>query len=130
MDDAWPPLPYDAWKDTYATLHMWTQVVGKIALAQAPPVNHSWAIALQITSRGLSTVTLPYGRRAFTIAFDLIDHELRFDTSDGARRRLALTPRSVAEFYSEVRRILDDLGLRVKIWPMPVEIEAPVRFDQ
>jgi hypothetical protein len=129
-DEPWPALPYQAWKDTYATLHMWTQVVGKVALALAPPVNHSWAIAMQVTSRGLSTRTLPHGRRALTIEFDFIDHILTIRASDGAMRTMPLAPRSVADFYRDVMGLLREMALPVKIWPMPVEVESPVRFDQ
>jgi Family of unknown function (DUF5996) len=128
-DDVWPQLPYEAWKDTYATLHMWTQVVGKVALAQAPPLNHSWAVALQVTSRGLATRTLPYGSRSFTILFDFIDHQLVIRASDDQTRMLALRPQSVADFYSEFMLTLESMGLPVKIWPMPVEIPSPIRFD-
>ena len=88
-NEQWPSLPYDEWKDTYATLHLWTQIVGKIALAQSPPINHSWGVALLLTPRGLTTRTLPYGERTFTIQFDFIDHELAIRTSDGARESLA-----------------------------------------
>jgi hypothetical protein len=129
-DERWPALPYDEWKDTYATLHMWTQVVGKVALAQAPPMNHSWAIAFQITPRGFATRTLPHDTRTFTIEFDFIDHQLIVRVSDGAIRSLALRPQSVAEFYRDVMRTLADLQLGVTIWPMPVEIESPIRFDE
>jgi hypothetical protein len=129
-DDTWPALPYGAWKDTYATLHMWAQIVGKVALAQAPPLNHSWAIAMLVTPRGLSTHTLPYGRRSFRIEFDFIDHLLIVRTSDGVVRTLALAPRTVADFYRDVMRMLQELGLPVKIWTMPVEIDSPIRFDQ
>jgi hypothetical protein len=128
-EDRWPPLPYEDWKDTYATLHMWTQVVGKVALAQAPPLNHSWAIAMQVTPRGLSTRTLPYGDRTFSIQFDFIDHQLAIRASDGETRTLALRPKTVADFYREVMAALDGMGLPVKIWPMPVEIPSPIRFD-
>jgi hypothetical protein len=130
VDDLWPALPYDAWKDTYATLHMWTQVVGKVALAQAPPLNHSWAVALQVTPRGLSTRTLPHGHRSFAIHFDLIEHQLEIRASDGDTRALALQPQTVAAFYREVMATLDAMGLAVKIWPMPVEVPSPIRFDQ
>jgi hypothetical protein len=126
----WPSLPYEEWKDTYATLHMWTQVVGKVALALAPPLNHSWAVALQITARGLATRPLPHGRRSFTMEFDFIDHQLAIRTSDGVRRAIALAPRSVADFYREVMSLLQGLQLPVKIWPMPVEIPSPIRFDE
>jgi hypothetical protein len=129
-EDVWPALPYEAWKDTYATLHMWMQVVGKVALAQSPPVNHSWAIAMQITPRGVSTRTLPHGPRTFSIEFDFLDHQLAIRASDGAVRTLALAPRSVADFYRDVMAALDDMALPVKIWPMPVEIPAPIRFDR
>ena len=128
--ERWPALAYEDWKDTYATLHMWTQVVGKVALAQAPPLNHSWAIAMQITPRGLSTRTLPHGRRSFTIEFDFIDHQLVVRASDGPVRTLPLKPRSVAEFYRDVMDLLGDMGFAVKIWPMPVEIPSPIRFDE
>jgi hypothetical protein len=126
----WPALPYEAWRDTYATLHMWSQVVGKIALAQAPLLNHWWGIALRVTPRGLSTLTLPHGQRGFDIEFDFIDHRLLVRTSDGEQRILPLSPMSVAEFYRRVMAILQEMSLAVRIWPMPVEIPAPVRFDE
>ncbi len=129
-DELFPALPYDAWKDTYATLHMWTQVVGKVAVAQAPPLNHCWGIALRITSRGLTTPLLPYGSRAFTIDVDFIDHQLTIQASDGAVRALPLRPQSVADFYHAVMDALRELKLPVKIWPMPVEIPSPIRFDE
>ena len=126
---AWPPLQYDDWKETYATLHMWTQIVGKVALARAAPLNHCWAIAFQLTSRGLHTRLLAHGNRAFTIAFDFLDHQLAIETADGVRRMLPLAPRSVAEFHREVMTTLDEMGLPVRIWSMPVEIPAPTRFE-
>jgi len=126
----WPALPYEAWKDTYATLHMWTQVVGKVALARAPRLNHSWANALQVTPRGLSTRTLAYGAHTFTIEFDFVDHQLVIRASDGTTRALALEPRTVADFYRDVMSMLREMALPVKIWPMPVEVPSPVRFDQ
>jgi hypothetical protein len=130
MNDAlWPALPYDEWKDTYATLHMWTQVVGKVALALAPPINHTWGISFAVTARGLSTHMLPYGDRSFTIEFDFIDHQLMTRTSRGERTTLPLAPRSVAAFYAEVMAMLRDLSMPVKIWSMPVEIPNPVRFE-
>jgi hypothetical protein len=128
--DLWPALPYNDWKETYDTLHMWTQIVGKVALAQAPPLNHSWAITLQVTPRGLTTRSLPHGHRAFTLAFDFIDHRLVIETADGMSRSLPLTSKSVADFYREVMAALHDLALPVRIWPMPVEIPSPIRFDQ
>jgi hypothetical protein len=128
--ELWPALPYEDWKDTYATLHMWSQVIGKVTLAQAPLLNHSWGIALQLAPRGLSTPLLPYGDRSFTIEFDFIDHELAVHTSDGVARELPLIPRTVADFYRTVMTMLREMGLPVKIWPMPVEIPSPIRFDQ
>jgi Family of unknown function (DUF5996) len=129
-EEIWPALPYEDWKDTYATLHMWTQVVGKVALALAPPLNHSWAIALHVTPRGISTRTLPHGHRSFTMQFDFIAHQLVIRASDDETRTLALRPQTVADFYREVMATLDSMNLPVKIWPMPVEIPSPIRFDQ
>jgi hypothetical protein len=126
----WPALPYDAWKNTYATLHMWTQIVGKIALALAPPLNHSWAIALHLTPRGFSTRRLLHGNQAFAIEFDFVDHQLWIRASDRSERAVRLEPRTVADFYHEVMIVLREMGLGVTIWPMPVEIASPIRFDQ
>lgn len=128
-DERWPPLRHDDWKDTYATLHLWSQIVGKIALAQAPAINHSWGIALQVTARGLATRALPHGERAFQMEFDFIDHALDVRTSDGDQRRLPLHPRPVAEFYRAVMTLLDEMRLPVKIWPVAVELPAPIRLD-
>jgi Family of unknown function (DUF5996) len=127
--ERWPALPYPAWKDTYATLHMWAQIVGKVALALAPPLNHSWAIALQLTSRGLSTRRLWYGERSFTMEFDFIDHRLIIRASDGGERAVRLEPRTVADFYQEIMAVLREMGLGVKIWTMPVEVQSPIRFE-
>jgi uncharacterized protein DUF5996 len=129
-NEVWPALPYDAWKDTYATLHMWTQVVGKVALALSPPLNHSWGIAFQITSRGLMTRTLPHGARTFTIEFDFLSHRLVVRVSDGTMRTLALAPQTVADFYRAVMALLADIGLPVKIWPVPAEVPSPIRLDE
>lgn len=125
----WPALPLEEWKETYATLHMWSQIVGKIALAQAPPLNHSWGIALHLTPRGLSTLMLPHGARTFAIEFDFIGHELVVRTSDGEIRQLALRSISVAEFYANVMALLRELSLPVKIWPVAVEVPNPIRLD-
>jgi hypothetical protein len=129
IDEAWPALALGSWKDTYATLHRWTQVVGKVALALAPPLNHSWSVAMLVTPRGISTQTLPHGGRTFSIQFDFIEHELVIRASDGETQNLALRPQTVADFYNELMTTLDAMGLPVKIWPMPVEIPSPVRFD-
>jgi hypothetical protein len=127
-DELWPELPGE-WRSTYATLHLWTQVVGKVALANAPPLNHSWGIALQLTARGLSTRPMVHGTRTFTMAFDFIDHRVEIDASDGTMRTVELVPRTVADFYSAVMRTLREMDLPVRIWPMPVEIPNPVRFE-
>jgi hypothetical protein len=128
--EAWPSLPLEEWRDTYATLHMWTQVVGKIRLAQTPLVNHWWNVPLYVTARGLDTSAMPYEDRSFQIIFDFIGHKLLIECSDGSTKSLALAPRSVADFYAEVMRALSDLGIEVKIWTMPVEVENPVRFEE
>ena len=129
-EELWPALPNDAWKDTYATLHMWSQVVGKVALVQAPPLNHGWGISLDVTPRGLTTKTLPHGDRSFTIAFDFIEHQLVIQTADGDRQSLPLEPRSVAEFHRTVMATLTEMRLPVRIWPVPVEIPDPIPFEQ
>lgn len=128
--EAWPSLPLEEWKDTYATLHMWTQVVGKIRLAQTPLVNHWWNVPLYVTARGLTTSAMPHGSRNFQIDFDFISHQLVIACSDGGATTLPLVPRSVAEFYAEVMSALDRLGLTVKIWTTPVEIPDPIPFEQ
>jgi hypothetical protein len=129
-DEIWPELPYADWKDTYATLHMWTQVVGKIALAAALPLNHCWGVALRVTSRGLTTALLPHERRSFSIEFDFLAHRLRVLASDGEERSEPLAPRSVADFYTSTMSLLGDMSLGVHLWPVPVEIDAPMRFDR
>lgn len=128
-DDVWPALPYDAWRDTYATLHMWSQMVGKVAVALAPPINHSWGISLHVTARGLATRNLPHGNRLFGIEFDFIAHQLVIRTTDGDVRSLPLQARSVAQFYREFMDTLGAMRLPVKISSMPVEIPAPIRFE-
>jgi hypothetical protein len=128
-DERWPALPYAEWKDTYATLHLWSQVVGKVALALAPRINHSWAITMYVTPRGLATQTLPYGDRSLGMEFDFIDHRLVVQTADGDRRTLPLEPQSVADFYQRVMRTLADMSLPVTIWPVAVELPLPIRLD-
>jgi hypothetical protein len=130
MPDRWPSLPLDAWRDTYATLHMWTQVVGKVCLALTPLTNHFWNIALQITPRGLSTPTMTVGGLAVTIAFDFIDHQLIIRTSDGRQQQRALRPMTVADFYAAVMEMLRQLNIRVRIWTTPVEVPDPIPFEQ
>ena len=128
--ERWPPLPLDAWRETYATLHMWTQVVGKVCLALMPPANHFWNIAFQISARGLVTPAIPIDHRALTITFDFVDHQLVMQCSDGGGVRIPLEPRTVAEFYRLVMEALHRLGVDVHIWPMPVEVADPIRFDR
>jgi hypothetical protein len=125
----WPSLPLEGWRDSCATLHMWTQIVGKVRLAQAPMINHWWQVPLYVTSRGLSTSPMPCGVRTFQIDFDFIDHQLIIATCDGEIRRMGLQPRSVAAFYAELMGLLRALGLGVRIWTMPVEIAHPIPFE-
>src|SRR4029079_19441373 len=112
---AWPELHYAAWKDTYATLHLWTQIVGKIRLAKTPWLNHSWHVVLYVSARGLTTGPIPDGARSFSIEFDFIDHVLWIRTSDGQSRQVMLRPVPVAEFYDEVMGALRELGIKVRI---------------
>jgi hypothetical protein len=130
LRDAWPALPFAAWRDTCATLQLWTQVVGKVRLAQTPWLNHSWHVPLYVTARGLTTSPIPHGHRIFQIDFDFIDHRLRIDSSDGAQRQLSLQPQSVADFHSAVMRALADIGIEVTIDRMPNEIAGAIPFDE
>ena len=125
----WPSLPFAEWRDSCATLHLWTQIVGKVRLAQAPMINHWWQVPLYVTARGLTTSPIPHGARTFQIDFDFVDHRLILQTSDGAIGGFALRPRSVAEFYAEMMGLLRSLGLEVRIWTMPVEIARPIPFE-
>ena len=129
-DEIWPMLPFAEWQETAVTLHMWTQIVGKIRLTLSPWTNHSWHVTLYVTSRGLTTSPIPHGVSTFEIAFDFIDHQLRIEKSDGAHRTIELKPRSVAEFYRMVMEALGDLDLSVGINTMPNEIENPIPFDR
>src|SRR6202165_5814960 len=128
MND-WPALRFSEWQDTYATLHMWTQVIGKIRLAQTPLVKHWWNVPLYVSARGLTTTAMPHQDRIFEIEFDFIDHKLRIECSDGAAKILDLRPQSVADFYAEVMSSLHELGIDVRIWTMPVEVPDPIRFE-
>lgn len=125
----WPELLWDAWSDTAATLHMWMQIVGKTRLALTPLQNHWWNVPLYVTSHGLTTSAMDYGDDVLDIEFDFLTHELRMRLSSGKDETLALKPRSVADFYHEYLQCLEALGPPVKIWPMPVEIQNPIRFD-
>jgi uncharacterized protein DUF5996 len=126
----WPALPFAEWADTAATLHMWTQIVGKIRLTLSPWTNHSWHVTLYVTARGLTTSPIPHDSSTFEIRFDFIDHHVRILKSDGAQQTIELKPQSVAKFYETVMKALKDLELSVTINKMPNEIENPIAFDQ
>jgi hypothetical protein len=126
----WPELPLAAWRQTYETLHLWTQIVGKIRLARTPWLNHSWHVTLYVTARGLTTSSIPDGMRSFQIDFDFIDHQLRISTSDGASRQFALAGKSVAGFYAAIMTDLAELGIDIAIDEMPNELPDPIRFSQ
>ena len=126
----WPELPLADWKDTYYTLHMWTQIVGKIRLALTPLQNHWWNATLYITPRGLTTSTMTYKSRHLRIDFDFISHDLLIDTADGSSKTIALRPRSVADFYQEIMSAMTSLGIPVTIWTTPVEVPDRTPFDK
>jgi hypothetical protein len=128
--DVWPNLEFSEWQDTCATLHLWTQVVGKIRLKLAPMLNHWWQVTLYVTARGLTTSAMPYRGGTLQIDFDFCDHRLVLRTSDGRVEHVALAPRPVADFYADVMARLRALGVDVEIWTMPSEIEGAVPFDQ
>jgi hypothetical protein len=129
-ENLWPSLPFEEWRETLATLHMWTQVVGKVRLAQAPHVNHWWQVPLYVSARGLTTSAMPYRERVFQIDFDFISHRLLIETGDGESREMALAPRTVADFYQEFNSLMRSLKLDVRIWTTPVEVANPVPFEQ
>jgi len=126
----WPSLPLSEWEDTRDTLQLWTQVVGKIRLALAPMVNHWWQVPLYVSARGLTSSTMPYRDGVVEMVFDFLDHVLRVETSTGKSATIALRPRTVADFYSEVMSTMRDVGVSVHIWPRPVEMPHVMRFDQ
>jgi hypothetical protein len=126
----WPALPLAEWKDTYETLHMWTQIVGKIRLALTPLVNHWWNVTLYVTPRGLTTSAMRYKDRVIQIDFDFINQLLLIATTDGYTKTIVLRPRSVAGFYQEVMAALASLGILVTIWTTPVEVPNPIPFEQ
>src|SRR6195952_178582 len=128
--EAWPELPYAAWRDTSETLHLMTQIVGKIRLARTPWLNHSWHVALYVTARGLTTSPIPDGSRTFQIDFNFIDHALQISTSDGVKRQFALAGHSVSSFYAAVMADLAQLGIDVSIDEMPNELPEPIRFSR
>jgi hypothetical protein len=125
-----PELPLAEWQDTLATLHMWSQIVGKIALAKTPLVNHFWNATLRVTPRGLTTPPLDGGASSFAMEFDFVDHQLYIKCEGGETRSVKLKPRSVADFYAAVMKSLGELNIDAKIWTMPVEVENPIRFTE
>ncbi len=126
----WPELPLDAWSETYATLHMWTQIVGKVRLVQTPPINHSWHVALYVTARGLTTSPIPHGTRTFEVHFDFIAHRIAVESNDGGIGGFALQAQSVAAFYRRLMQEMNALGLHVDIYGQPNEVPDPIRFDE
>jgi hypothetical protein len=127
----WPQLPpLHSWEDTCATVHMWTQIVGKIRLELSPQINHSWGSTLYVTTRGLTTSPIPYGSLTFAIDFDFISHTLRISTSEGTEKVFALEPMTVAEFYRKIMQALDELGIEVRIFARPVEVEVAIPFKK
>lgn len=125
----WPRLRLADWAETRATLHMWTQVVGKVRLAKAPMINHWWQVPLYVMPRGLTTSAIPDGRRSFEMRFDFLAQELRIEVDDGQRRAVLLEPKSVARFYRETMGALADLGIKVSIWTTPREVEEAIPFE-
>lgn len=128
--DEWPALPLAEWADTYHTLHMWTQIVGKVRMALTPLVNHWWNTTLYVSASGLTTSAIPYGGETFEIEFDFINHHLEIRASSGASRSLLLTPKSVAAFYDELFSALHGMGIQVNINAKPQEVPDPIPFDQ
>jgi hypothetical protein len=129
MVQLWPRLPLEAWEETNQTLHMWTQIVGKIRLKLAPMLNHWWQVPLYVTTRGLTTSPIPYGSRAFQIDFDFFTSDMHILTDTGEDRAIALRPRSVADFYRATMETLKSLGIEVSIWTTPVEVEERIPFE-
>jgi hypothetical protein len=128
--DAWPELPLEAWQDTYDTLHMWTQIIGKVRKTLSPLVNHWWNVTFYVTARGMTTSPIPYQDRTFEMEFDFIDHKLNVRTCDGSTKQLELAPRTVADFYDDVMGTLHSLGLHVKIHATPDEVANPIPFAE
>src|SRR4051812_36154972 len=131
MSDAWPALPLEEWKETKETLHLWTQIVGKVRLAQMPWVNHSWHVTLYVSPCGLTTSAIPHGDGTFQIDLDLVSHQAIVTTSGGPQRsgRFPLEPQSVATFYARLMGELDRLGVPVRIYAVPNEVESPIPFE-
>lgn len=129
LHQAWPELPWTEWQPTISTVHMWTQVVGKVRMALAPPLNHWWHITLYVSSRGMTTSPIPYANREFQVDFDFVDHRLLVADTAGASFTMALEPKSVARFYREFMDGLHGLGIDVRIWTKPVEVAESIPFE-
>ena len=130
LPECWPALPLDSWKESCATLHLWTQIVGKVRLALTPLTNHWWNVPLYVSTRGLTTSPIPYGPRSFEVEFDFLAHTLLIRSSDGRSETFPLAPQSVADFYQRFMAALKALDISVEIWKMPVEIADPIPFDR
>jgi hypothetical protein len=127
--EPWPELPWRDWAPTVSTLHMWTQVVGKVRMALAAPLNHWWHVPLYVNARGLTSSPIPYGRRQFEVEFDFVDHRLVVTDTAGNLVTIPLEPRSVARFYREFMAGLQSLGIDVRIFTRPVEVTDPIPFE-
>jgi hypothetical protein len=127
---AWPELDYPSWQETLATVHLWTQIVGKVRLALTPWVNHSWQVPLYVSARGLSTSPIPFGSEIFEMEFDFISHRLLTRTSRGEERALALEPQAVADFYAHLMGLLRDIGVSISINELPCELPDAIRFSR
>jgi hypothetical protein len=125
-----PELPLEAWQNTYGTLHMWTQIIGKLRLALSPLINHWWEVPLYVNARGLTTSAIPYEDEIFEVQFDFIDHQLTIQTSGGSSKSMPLRAELVADFYAKFMSALKSLGIEVKIWTMPVEVANPIPFER
>src|SRR4051812_9036876 len=126
----WPELSLQKWGGTYETLHMWMQMPGKVCLKLAPPANHFWNVTFRLDARGMHSLLMPYRERPFSFHFDFIDHNLEIRCADGHRKHLELGPMTVAEFYRHFRQLLKEAEIKVKFWPVEVEVANPLRFDE
>jgi hypothetical protein len=130
VHEAWPSLPYEEWKDTFATLHMWTQIVGKVRMRMSPPQNHWWHVPLYVSARGLTSSLVPGAGSAFEIEFDFLDHQLHVRAANGAVANVALRPRTVADFYAEPMSVLRGMGVEPAIWTLPQEVSPAIPFER
>jgi hypothetical protein len=129
-DQLWPELPLAEWKDTYDTLHLWTQIIGRIRLELSPFVNHWWNTTFYVTARGITTSSIHYNGKHFQIDFDFIAHLLKIETNDGSIKNLSLRPCSVTEFYHEITSAMESLGMPITIWTIPVEVQERTPFEK